>query len=899
MTTHNHHHNHSNKEPQMSTQDIRRAFTRYFQRQEHRSIPSSPVVPHEDPTLLFTNAGMNQFKDLFLGKSARDTTRAVTIQKCIRAGGKHNDLENVGHTRRHLTFFEMLGNFSFGDYFKADAIRFAWEVSTEVFGFAPEQIWPTVFREDDEAFALWEKYVPVERITRLGEKDNFWSMGETGPCGPCSELLYDRGEKYGSARNPAEDPSGERFLEFWNLVFMQYNRGSNGVMEPLPRPSIDTGAGLERIMSLKANVETLFETDVLRGLIAEIEQRTGQVYQGFHHPLAPAFHVLADHVRTLSFAIADGAQPSNVDRGYVLRKILRRAVRYGRLLGIDQPFLAQLLPRLIGLMGEDYPELQRSQHKISEVLSLEEESFLRTLRRGGNLLSQIVEQSKKQQSHMSGDDAFRLKDTYGLPLEEVQLLAKDAGLDIDMPRYLALEEEAKERSRKAHKKVHQQAGQNLFEDLAKSQGTVKFTGYQTLNGQGTVRALFVDDHFVPLLEAGQKGMVFLDKTPFYAEQGGQIGDKGLLCHASCQFEVTDTQAPYPGLIAHVGALLQGELHVGDLLTAQVEPVRRQKIANNHTATHLLHWALHTVLGTHIKQAGSVVDDVRLRFDFHHHKPLTTEEIRQVEELVNSKIRANATVSTYELPFEEVQKQTAIKQFFGEKYGAVVRVVDIDQYSQELCGGTHTQSSGTIGSLRIAKESSIAAGVRRIEAVTGEEAEALAREHEVLLHKLAAQLKTQPSLLSDKIEKLLEENHQLHAQMTQFRAAQRLDLIEQQMKQAIPIGEGRLLMCSLNIPLSELRHAAEEGLSKIGVGLFVCSAKEADRLQVVLAISPEWVKQGLSAGDLAKEIAPLFEGSGGGKPAFAQVGGKIGEKTAPTAEAFSKIESRVRAQLEKR
>lgn len=889
--------NRSNKEPQMTTQDIRRAFTRYFQSQEHRVVPSSPVVPHEDPTLLFTNAGMNQFKDLFLGKSTRDTNRAVTIQKCIRAGGKHNDLENVGHTRRHLTFFEMLGNFSFGDYFKADAIRFAWEVSTEVFGFAPEQIWPTVFRDDDEAFTLWEKYVPVKRITRLGEKDNFWSMGETGPCGPCSELLYDRGSQYGSARNPAEDPTGERFLEFWNLVFMQYNRSSDGIMQPLPRPSIDTGAGLERVMSLKANVETLFETDVLRGLIAEIEQRTGRVYQGFHHPLAPAFHVLADHVRTLSFAIADGAQPSNVDRGYVLRKILRRAVRYGRTLGIDQPFLAQLLPRLVSLMGEDYPELARSQHKINEVLSLEEEAFLRTLRRGGNLLSQIVEQSKQHQSHMSGDDAFRLKDTYGLPLEEVQLLAKDAGLDIDMPRYLALEEEAKERSRKAHKKVHQQAGQNLFEELAKSHDKVEFTGYQTLNDQGTVRALFVDDHFVPMLEAGQKGMVFLDKTPFYAEQGGQIGDKGLLQHASCQFEVSDTQAPYPGLIAHVGLVLQGELHVGDVLTAQVDAQRRQKIANNHTATHLLHFALHEVLGAHIKQAGSVVDDLRLRFDFHHHKPLTAEEIRQVEDLVNSKIRANGAISTYELPCEQVQKETAIKQFFGEKYGAVVRVVDIDHYSKELCGGTHTKSSGTIGLMRIAKESSIAAGVRRIEAVTGEEADAIAKENDKLLHHLAAQLKTQPTLLSDKIEKLLEENRQLQAQITGFRAAQRSSLIEQHMQQAIQVGEGRLLMCMLNIPLSELRHAAEEGLSKLGTGLFVCGAQEADRLQVVLAVSPEWVKKGINAGDLAKEIAPLFEGSGGGKPQFAQVGGKVGEKAPPTQEAFSKIESSVRAKLE--
>lgn len=878
------------------TQQIRRAFNRYFERQQHRVLPSSPVVPHDDPTLLFTNAGMNQFKDLFLGRSTRrDITRAVTIQKCIRAGGKHNDLDNVGHTRRHLTFFEMLGNFSFGDYFKKEAIRFAWEVSLEVFGFQPEQIWPTVFREDDEAFALWEQYVPARRITRLDEKDNFWSMGETGPCGPSSELLYDRGKQYGSATNPAEDLSGERFLEFWNLVFMQYNRSANEVMEPLPHPSIDTGAGLERVVSLKMNVETLYETDVLRGLIAEIEQRTNRVYRGFHDPLAPPFHVLADHVRSLAFAIADGAQPSNVDRGYVLRKILRRAVRYGRMLGIDQPFLATLLPRLISLMGEDYPELKRAQHKISEVISLEEEAFLRTLRKGGNLLSQVIEQSKEHHAHMSGDDAFRLKDTYGLPLEEVQLLAKDAGLAIDMERYRQLEEEAKERSRKAHKKVSQQAGQNLFEDYAKQQGAVQFTGYQTLKDQATVKALFVEDHFVPMLQEGQRGWVFLDKTPFYAEQGGQVGDRGLLHHASCQFEVLDTQSPTSGLVAHVGGVVQGELHVGDHLIAEVEPTRRQKIANNHTATHLLHWALTTVLGSHIKQAGSVVDEARLRFDFHHHKPLSREEMRQVEELVNGKIRVNSAVATYELPFEEVQKRPNIKQFFGEKYGSIVRVVDIDTYSQELCGGTHTNSVGTIGFMHIAKESSIAAGVRRIEAVTGEEAEELARSHEVLLHELAALLKTQPALLAEKLEKLLEENKQLHSQLAQFRKGHRAGLIDAQLKTALDLAGGRLLMCELDLPIMELRNAAEEGLHKLGPGLFICAAKEADRAQVVLAMSPEWIEKGLNAGDLAKQIAPLIEGSGGGKAHFAQVGGKVnGNREKGFQEVFSMVEQTVRA-----
>lgn len=879
----------------LHTQQIRRAFLRYFEGQKHRVLPSSPVVPHDDPSLLFTNAGMNQFKDLFLGKATRDMTRAATSQKCIRAGGKHNDLENVGHTRRHLTFFEMLGNFSFGDYFKEDAIRFAWEVALNIFGFEPEKIWPTVFRDDDEAFALWEKYVPAERITRLGEKDNFWAMGETGPCGPCSELLYDRGSAYGSARNPAEDQTGERFLEFWNLVFMQYNRSAAGVMEPLPRPSIDTGAGLERVVSLKMNVETLFETDVLRALIAEIEQQTGRIYKGFHDPLAPPFHVLADHVRSLAFAISDGAQPSNVDRGYVLRKILRRAVRYGRMLGIDQPFLAKLLPRLTSLMGEDYPELKRCEQKIAEVLTLEEESFLRTLRRGGNLLAQVMEKSLAAGAHMSGDDAFRLKDTYGFPLEEVQLLAKDAGLDIDMPRYTQLEEEAKERSRKAHKKVHQQASQNLFEDFLQAQGKEQFTGYQTLKEQATVKAIFVDDHFVPQLEQGQSGMVLLDKTPFYAEQGGQVGDKGLLQHAGCQFEVTDTKSPIAGLIGHIGTVHQGELHVGDLVTAEVEGVRRQKIANNHTATHLLHWALHTVLGDHIKQAGSVVDDARLRFDFHHHKPLTSEELRHIETLVNDKIRANNQVITFELPFEEAQKNPAIKQFFGEKYGSIVRVVDINSFSQELCGGTHTSRSGTIGLMRIAKESSIAAGVRRIEAVTGEQAEEIFRKDEELLHKLAAQLKTQPALLSEKLEKLVEENKHLHAQIEQFRKIHHQQLIKAQLPHAVKVDTGSLLMCELDIPLSELKSAAEEGLAQCSPGLFLAAVKEGEKAGVIVAVSPEWVQNGLNASELAKAIAPLIEGSGGGKPGFAQVGGKASKGF---GEVFSVIESKVKERLKK-
>lgn len=463
----------------MISQDIRRAFLNYFKSQGHRIVPSSPVIPHDDPTLLFINAGMNQFKDVFLGRSKRDYTRATTTQKCIRVGGKHNDLDNVGHTTRHLTFFEMLGNFSFGDYFKKEAIGYAWDVTQHVFGFDPNKVWVSVYKDDDEAYALWEKHIPSSRIVRFGEKENFWAMGDTGPCGPCSELLYDRGDKYGHAKSPVDDASGERYLEFWNLVFMQFSKDGSGKMEPLPKQSIDTGSGLERVVSLKMGVDNVFQTDILRSLIAQVEEISGKKYEGE----AP-FHVIADHIRSLSFAIADGVQPSNTDRGYVLRKILRRAVRYGRMLGLQKPFLARILPRLVSTMGEDFPELKAAEHRIGEILNLEEEGFIRTLTRGGQLLGQIIDHSKKGKK-ISGEDAFKLKDTYGFPLEEILLIAKDEQLSVDLARYEQLEEEAKEKSRKAHKAESQKFDQNFFSDFTKTHKATLFEGYQRKRARRT------------------------------------------------------------------------------------------------------------------------------------------------------------------------------------------------------------------------------------------------------------------------------------------------------------------------------------------------------------------------------------------------------------------------------
>lgn len=860
----------------MITQDIRRKFLNYFKDRQHAIIASSPVVPHDDPTLLFTNAGMNQFKDVFLGKSHRDYLRAATSQKCIRVGGKHNDLDNVGHTTRHLTFFEMLGNFSFGDYFKKEAIRFAWEISTQVFGLDADRIWPTIFRNDDEAFELWKEYVPSNRITRFDEKDNFWAMGDTGPCGPCSELLYDRGEHYGSARNPSEDASGERYLEYWNLVFMQYNRQAGGAMDPLPKPSIDTGAGIERIVSLKMGVNTVFETDILRGLIAQVEQVSGKPYHADNLEQGAPFRVIADHLRCLAFAIADGVQPSNVDRGYVLRKVLRRAVRYGRILGMEQPFLAQVLPRLTELMGSDYKELSAAQNRIAEILTGEEEAFLRTLKRGGNLLNNIMDNAWKHKKVISGDDAFKLKDTYGLPLDEILLLAKDSSLSVDTERYQQLEQEAKERSRSVHKTTHQVAGENLFVNYIKQQGPCGFLGYDTLTHSARITALVVDGAFVNEINEGQQALIVLDKTPFYAEMGGQVGDTGILKGEKSLFKVLDCQSPYKGVTAHLGSLESGTMKIGMTLEAMVDPIRRQKIANNHTATHLLHWALHKVLGEHIKQAGSVVDPLRLRFDFSHHKALTNDELYAIEDLVNAKIRESSPVLNYELAYDEVQKKPDIKQFFGEKYGTSVRVIDID-YSKELCGGTHTSNVGKIGLFRIAKESSIAAGIRRIEAVTGDDAEKLCRQSELLIQRLATNLKVLPNKLEERLESLIEENKSLNTQLKSAKKFQLNAIISDLITKAEKINSYTFIASKVDSSPEDMRYISEEILKKVPSCIVVLASSTADKCQLLATVTDDLIAKGIKALDIIKTIAPIVEGTGGGKANSAQAGGKAPHK----------------------
>lgn len=854
----------------MISQKIRRAFLEYFKSKHHAIIPSSPVIPHNDPTLLFINAGMNQFKDVFLGKSSRDYKTAATTQKCIRAGGKHNDLENVGHTSRHLTFFEMLGNFSFGDYFKKEAIQYAWEVSTEIFQFDPEKIWVSVYKDDEEAFALWEAFVPSKRIVRFGEKENFWSMGETGPCGPCSELLYDRGDMYGSMKDPTEDVSGERYLEFWNLVFMQFEKHADGSLQPLPKQSIDTGAGLERVASLKTGVETVFQTDILRSLIAEVETISKISYDPTSS-LAPSFHVIADHIRSLSFAIADGVQPSNTDRGYVLRKILRRAVRYGRMLGLQQPFLARMLPRLVQTMREDFPELRKSQSHIAEILTIEEESFIKTLLRGGNILHQVIHASKTKDHRITGADAFRLKDTYGFPLEEIVLIAKDEHLEVDLPVFEQLEAQAKEQSRQAHKTAAQTFETSLFQDFLQTHSPCLFQGFDHFCLSSKIMAILSNGKFVSSLREGDEGVLLLDKTPFYAEMGGQVGDTGTISSSEGFFAVQTTTSPFPGIIAHTGKMVSGQLKTAGLVDAQIDVSQRLSIQNNHTATHLLHWALEKVLGSHIKQAGSLVEASRLRFDFHHHKPISSEDLSQIEQLINEKIRTNLPVKTYELSYQEAQKKEQIKQFFGEKYGDKVRVVDID-FSQELCGGAHTSRLGTIGLLKIVKESSIAAGIRRIEAWTGAFAERWIQEEELLLQKVSSLFKTTPASLLEKARQLVEENKQLTTELKGYRKEALKHLATTFSTCQEQVGSMYWAAKEVVVSQEELPILAEEVLQHVKPGVIAIGLVTEDKCQLVVAVSADLTGK-VQADALIKLVAPCIQGGGGGKKHLAQAGGK--------------------------
>lgn len=852
----------------MNTGHLRNEFLNFFKAHSHRIISSSPTIPHEDPTILFTNAGMNQFKTVFLGSSKLDCTRAATSQKCVRVGGKHNDLDNVGFTTRHLTFFEMLGNFSFGDYFKEDAIQFAFKATAEVFKIDIEKLWVSVYQDDDEAFEIWKKYLPEKRIVRLGAKDNFWSMGDTGPCGPCTELLYDRGDKFGYATSPLEDKEGERFFEFWNLVFMQFNKDTSGHMSPLPKPCVDTGMGLERMASLLIGSTTVFETDVLRSLIAKVENLSKISYEKDK----PSFHVIADHLRMLAFTISDGAIPSNLDRGYVLRKVLRRAVRYGKKLGFEEPFLAKIFPTLLSLMGDDYPELRTSQEKICEVLTKEEESFFRTLKKGGNILANIIEKASSSKQ-ITGEDAFKLKDTYGFPVEEILLIAKDNSLDVNLDSYMLLEEAAKERSRNAQTKHVQVAKESLFSDFLEKNGETQFLGYDTLVAKSTIIGIIVNGEFKDRLESHEEGSLILEMTPFYGEGGGQIGDSGTISHDSSHFVVSKAVKPFPGIIQHVGVLEKGTLLLGEPVTASVTKSQRTMVARNHTATHLVHWALEKVLGSHIRQAGSLVEADRFRFDFSHHKQMSEEEIRKVEELCNEKIKSNGKISTYSSSYETIKQKNEIKQFFGEKYGSEVRVVDIDHFSKELCGGTHVGSLSEIGLLRITSETSVAAGVRRIEGATHEFAEKFMYSREDLLKNLCNLLETPLGKVKESLSLLLDDQKKMKEEIKVLRRIQISQLKQDLLKEKILIASVPIIIKQISLPKEEFQSLANDLMNEMKEGALLLATKDDGKCQLLLRCSPKLIEKGIHANKILPEIAKPIGGSGGGKPESAQAGGK--------------------------
>jgi alanyl-tRNA synthetase len=852
----------------MKTALLRKQFLNFFKERDHRIITSSPTIPHDDPTILFTNAGMNQFKSVFLGASKLDCTRASTSQKCVRVGGKHNDLDNVGFTTRHLTFFEMLGNFSFGDYFKEDAIKFAFDASKDVFKLDLDKLWVSVYQDDDEAFEIWKKYLPEKRIVRLGAKDNFWSMGDTGPCGPCTELLYDRGETFSKASSPLEDSEGERFFEFWNLVFMQFNKDTTGKMSALPKPCVDTGMGLERMASLLIGANTVFETDILKSIICATEELSKKKYEIDK----PSFHVIADHLRMLSFTIADGAVPSNLDRGYVMRKVLRRALRYGKKLGFETPFLAKLFPTLLKEMGDDYPELKTSESKISEVLTQEEESFFKTLKRGGGILTTIIEK-KDASKQISGEDAFKLKDTYGFPIEEILLIAKDNGLTVNLDSYELLEEEAKERSRKAQIKHTQVAEENLFEKFLEAHGEVEFVGYEELETSAKVIGILVDGEFRDKLGEGEEGGIILDKTPFYGEGGGQVGDAGKIAHNKAIFNVLKATKPFPGITMHYGMMHHGILLLGESVDASVNDALRNLTSRNHTATHLLHYALEKVLGPHIRQAGSLVEPNRFRFDFSHHKAMTNEEIKIVEELVNDKIRQNGKVETYFSSYDVIKEKKDIKQFFGEKYGSEVRVVDIAGFSKELCGGTHAKHLSEVGLFRIINESSIASGVRRIEGAIGKDAEIYMYMKEGLLDDLLQLLNSPLNKSKETLTSLIQEQKKLKEEIKILRKSQVNQIKEELIAKKQAHGNQSFIIAEVDVPKEELAPLANDLMNQIGEGAILLAIKDIDKCQLLLKISPNLVGKGLAANKLLLEIAKPVQGSGGGKADAAQAGGK--------------------------
>ncbi|HIB8924190.1 TPA: alanine--tRNA ligase [Morganella morganii] len=872
-----------------STAEIRQAFLDFFHTKGHQIVQSSSLVPNNDPTLLFTNAGMNQFKDVFLGLDKRPYTRATTAQRCVRAGGKHNDLENVGYTARHHTFFEMLGNFSFGDYFKHDAINFAWELLTgkEWFNLPKEKLWVTVYATDDEAYNIWkdEVGVPAERIIRIGDNkgaqyasDNFWQMGDTGPCGPCTEIFFDHGDHIwgGPPGSPEED--GDRYIEIWNIVFMQFNRQSDGTLEPLPKPSVDTGMGLERITAVLQHVNSNYDIDLFRKLIADVAKVTGA-----DDLTSKSLRVIADHIRSCAFLICDGVIPSNEGRGYVLRRIIRRAVRHGYMLGAKDTFFYKLVAPLIDVMGSAGEELARQRVMVEKVLKSEEEQFARTLERGLQLLDD--ELASLTGDSLSGEAAFRLYDTYGFPLDLTADVCRERNLKVDEAGFEAAMEEQRRRAR-------ENSGFGAdYNSLIKVDKRSDFSGYDHNEQAATIVALYKEGQPVTELNAGDEGLVILDKTAFYAESGGQVGDTGVLSSNDAQFSVLDTQK-YGQAIGHAGRVDSGKLTVNHKITAKIDEERRNAIRLNHSATHLMHAALRQVLGEHVSQKGSLVNDKYLRFDFSHFEAMTPAQIREVEALVNAEIRKNEPVVTELMDLEEAKAKGAMA-LFGEKYDERVRVLSMGDFSTELCGGTHAARTGDIGLFRIISESATAAGIRRIEAVTGSGALESVNQQSDALSAVAQLVKSDEAGVSEKVKAALDKIRTLEKELQQLKEQQAAQESSSMTKDAVSVNGVKLLVKQLtNAEPKMLRTMVDDLKNQLSSGIIVLSTISDDKVSLIAGVTKDLTGK-VKAGELVAFIAEQIGGKGGGRPDMAQAGGT---DTAALPAAMASVESWVASHL---
>ena len=851
-----------------SVNDLRRAFIQYFEQQGHRAVPSAPLIPQADPTLLFTNAGMNQFKRVFLGEETRAYNRAVTVQKCLRAGGKHNDLENVGYTRRHHTFFEMLGNFSFGDYFKEDAIRFGWEFLTSVVGLSKDRMWITIFREDDEADRLWRKIgVSPSRIVRCGEKDNFWQMADTGPCGPCSELHFDQGPSVPGDATP--NGEGDRVIEIWNLVFMQFNRDSAGTLNPLPKPSIDTGMGLERLTAVAQGRLSNYDSDLFAPLLAAIGTRAGAQY-GAAEQADRSMRVIADHLRAITFLMADGVLPSNEGRGYVLRRILRRAARHGRLLGITEPFLHELTATVVEQMGEAYHELRPAAGTVAEATRGEEERFIATLDQGLPILNDMLTKVRASgQNILSGTEIFKLYDTYGFPMDLIAEACREQDIRLDETGFEAAIEEQRTRARKTGGFENETARPALSEVAARV-GTTAFVGYEHLNSEGVVQALLKGDRLVKEASEGDEIEVVLDVTPFYAEGGGQAGDQGLLTGPDGRVEIRETTRPVPTLIVHKGVVTSGSIREGERLQLAVNRRTRHDAARNHTATHLVHAALRDLLGPHVKQYGSLVAPNRLRFDFAHFRPLASRDIDEIESIVNEQVRQDQPVQTDVMGVQEAVAGGALA-FFGDKYGDQVRVVHIDTFSKELCGGTHCRRTGEIGLFRIVSESGVAAGVRRIECLTGSGALDSLKRLEADVRELSDLLKVAPGEVVARTRKLSEQLKEKERELAEVKlkmaSTSSGDAQAREIK-GVQVHAQR----TDGLDVNGMRALADQLRDKLRSGVVALGAANDGKVSLLVVVTKDLVGR-LKAGELIKEMATEVGGTGGGRPEMAQAGGK--------------------------